>query len=175
MNSEYMTARRVNMRHFSRSVWLLFRSNLRPGHCEWEIHFRNSPLFEWNIQRDQYQDWDFGLFTAASTKLTTTSFWDSAQCSLVEVGRRFRGAHWIHHHPDDTGSTSETSVNFYETTRRNFLRSYHLLNTIPSTSLTSHRILLHITKFLVPSNALFLIVELPHISKRNSCFSNLQV
>jgi hypothetical protein len=43
-------------------------------------------------------------------------FWDVAPYSLVEVYRRFRGACCFH---QQTGSTSKTSVNFYQTTRRN--------------------------------------------------------
>jgi hypothetical protein len=43
-------------------------------------------------------------------------FWDVAPSSLVEVHRRFRGAHCLHHQDD---RTSETPINFYETTRRN--------------------------------------------------------
>jgi hypothetical protein len=31
-------------------------------------------------------------------------FWDTALCSLVEVDRSFRGAHWLHR-PEDGGST----------------------------------------------------------------------
>jgi hypothetical protein len=51
-----------------------------------------------------------------------TVFWDVAPCSLVEVYRRFRGACFLHHQGDElteAESTSETSVNFYQTTRRN--------------------------------------------------------
>jgi hypothetical protein len=39
--------------------------------------------------------------------------WDIAPCSLVEVYRRFGDAYYLHHQGD------ETSVNFYQTTRRN--------------------------------------------------------
>jgi hypothetical protein len=38
-----------------------------------------------------------------------TAFWDNAQCSLIEVDRRFGGAYCLHHQGD------KTSVNFYET------------------------------------------------------------
>jgi hypothetical protein len=41
-------------------------------------------------------------------------FWVVAPCSLVEVYERFRGAFCLHHQ-----GTSETSVNFYQTIRRN--------------------------------------------------------
>jgi hypothetical protein len=42
-----------------------------------------------------------------------TVFWDVAPCSLVEIDRRFRGAMM------EAVTTSETSVNFYQTTRHN--------------------------------------------------------
>jgi hypothetical protein len=67
---------------------------------------------------------------AASTKLTV--FWDAAPCSLIEIDRRFRGTCSLHHQRDDEGlemeaiSTSETSVNFSETARRNILEDSHL-------------------------------------------------
>jgi hypothetical protein len=61
------------------------------------------------------------VLTAASMKMTV--FWVVAPCSLVEVYRLFRGVCCLHHHhrPDDEStSTSETSVNFYQTTLRNY-------------------------------------------------------
>jgi hypothetical protein len=56
-------------------------------------------------------------------------FWVVAPCSLVEVCRSFRGAYRLYHQgyrPDDGDSTSETSVNFYETTRRKILEKSRL-------------------------------------------------
>jgi hypothetical protein len=59
-----------------------------------------------------------------------TVFWDVAPCSLVEIDRRFRGvtasitkaiALMM-----EAASTSETSVNFYQTTRRNNPEDSHL-------------------------------------------------
>jgi hypothetical protein len=41
-------------------------------------------------------------------------FWYVALCSLVDIDRRFGGA-YCHHQGDET----ETSVNIYQTTRRN--------------------------------------------------------
>jgi hypothetical protein len=53
-------------------------------------------------------------------------FWVVAQCSLVEVFQRFRGACCLHHQGDEpllislmmeAASTYETLVNFYQTTQ----------------------------------------------------------
>jgi hypothetical protein len=57
-----------------------------------------------------------------------TVFWDVAPCGLVEVDRHFRGAYCLHHQVAlmvEAVSTSETSVNFYETTRRNIPEDLH--------------------------------------------------
>jgi hypothetical protein len=43
----------------------------------------------------------FQVLTAASMKMTV--FWDVAQCSVVEIDRRFRGAYCLHC-PDDGSS-----------------------------------------------------------------------
>jgi hypothetical protein len=51
-------------------------------------------------------------------------FWVVAPCSLVEVYQRFRGTFWLHH--QGAASTSEMSVNFYQTTRRNNPEDRHL-------------------------------------------------
>jgi hypothetical protein len=64
----------------------------------------------------------FEVLTAASMKISV--FWDVAPCSLV-VCQRFRGACCLHRQGD--ASTSETSVNFYQTTRRNIPEDRHLL------------------------------------------------
>jgi hypothetical protein len=56
------------------------------------------------------------------TYLKMAVFWDIAPCSLVEID--FRGVYCSHHqgiHRSDDGGTSETSVNFYQTTRRNII------------------------------------------------------
>jgi hypothetical protein len=63
-----------------------------------------------------------------------TVFWDIAPCCLVEVYRRFRGAYCLHHQGDESlitlmleaVSTFETSVNFYQTSRRNIPEDSHL-------------------------------------------------
>jgi hypothetical protein len=56
-----------------------------------------------------------------------TFFSDVAPCGRVEIERRVRGAYCLHHQGDRPAeSTSETSVNLYETTRRNIRESGHL-------------------------------------------------
>jgi hypothetical protein len=51
--------------------------------------------------------------------MKTTAFWDITTCSLVEVDRLFRGAYCLIALMMEAVSTSETSVNFYETAWRN--------------------------------------------------------
>jgi hypothetical protein len=46
------------------------------------------------------------------------AFWDVAQCILADIHRRFRRAYYLHH-GDEWVSSSETSVNIYQTTMRN--------------------------------------------------------
>jgi hypothetical protein len=90
-----------------------------------------------------------------------TVFWDVAPCSLVDIDRRFRGTYCLYHQGDEleTGShvsnqffargllialmmeavsTSKTSVNFYQTTRRNNPEDSHL-HTRRRESLKSHK------------------------------------
>jgi hypothetical protein len=57
-----------------------------------------------------------------------TVFWDVALCSLVEIDQSFRGAYCLHHQNlmIEEVCTSETSVNFYETTWRNITEDSHL-------------------------------------------------
>jgi hypothetical protein len=43
-------------------------------------------------------------------------FWDIAQCSLVVVDRRFRGAYCLHHRPYDGGHTQLCNVGIPTTT-----------------------------------------------------------
>jgi hypothetical protein len=58
----------------------------------------------------------FQVLTAASMKIAV--FWDVAPCSLVEVYRRL-----IALMMEAATSISETSVNFYQSTRRNIIQS----------------------------------------------------
>jgi hypothetical protein len=73
----------------------------------------------------------FQVLTAASMKMAV--FWVVAQCSLVEVYRLFTGACCLHHQYSfialmmEAANTSETSANFYQTTRRNNPEDSHLL------------------------------------------------
>jgi hypothetical protein len=57
-----------------------------------------------------------------------TVFWGVAQCSLVEVYRRFIVL------MIETASTSETSVNFYQTKGRNAPENNHLQDYSASTT-----------------------------------------
>jgi hypothetical protein len=72
----------------------------------------------------------FQVFKAASMKMTV--FWAAAPRSLVEAYRRFRGICCLYHqgyhrHNHDGGSKHLwTSVNFYQTTRRNTPEDSHL-------------------------------------------------
>jgi hypothetical protein len=74
----------------------------------------------------------FQVLTTASMKMPV--FWVFAPCSLVEVYRRFRGT-WTWRCllialMMETASSSETSVNWYQTTRRNNPEDSHLLYNI---------------------------------------------
>jgi hypothetical protein len=53
-------------------------------------------------------------------------FWVVELCSLVEVNQRFIGACCLHLQGKEAASTSETSVNFCQTTRRNNPEDSHL-------------------------------------------------
>jgi hypothetical protein len=77
----------------------------------------NSTSFSWAVSQS--------FWTSCNSKMAV--FWDVTPSSLVEVFRRFRGA-CCHQHENDTEtvSTSETSVNFYQTTRRNIPEDSHL-------------------------------------------------
>jgi hypothetical protein len=64
-------------------------------------------------------------------KITVTG--DVVPCSLVEVYQRFRGACCLHHQGNEyttmmmeAVSTSETLVNFYQTTWRSIPEDSHL-------------------------------------------------
>jgi hypothetical protein len=71
----------------------------------------------------------FQVLTAVSIKMTV--FWYVVPCSLVEVYRRLRCAYCLHRQGKialmmDVASTSEISVNFYQTTRCNIPEDSHL-------------------------------------------------
>jgi hypothetical protein len=58
-------------------------------------------------------------------------FWVAAPCSLVEVSGRCKGAYCLHHKGSEllmkAGSAYETSVNFYQNTRRQNPKDNHLI------------------------------------------------
>jgi hypothetical protein len=65
-----------------------------------------------------------------SHKLKMADFWFVAPCSLLEVYQNFRGVCCLHHQGDlqvmEAARTSETSVYFHQTTRRNNPEDSHL-------------------------------------------------
>jgi hypothetical protein len=73
------------------------------------------------VERIKYRFVGFEVLTALSMKMAV--FWVVAQCSLVEVYQRFRGPCCLH---PSIIRTSETLVNFYQTTRRYNPEDRHL-------------------------------------------------
>jgi hypothetical protein len=63
---------------------------------------------------DHMKDVRFQVLTVASMKMAV--FWVVAPCNLVEVCRRFRERRAL---MMEASNTTETSVNLYQTTRRN--------------------------------------------------------
>jgi hypothetical protein len=61
----------------------------------------------------------------ASLKITV--FWDVVAWTLVKPDRRFKGLYYLHYQGEivQAMSTSETSVNICETTRRNIPEDGH--------------------------------------------------
>jgi hypothetical protein len=90
-----------------------------------------------------------------------TVFWDFTPCSLVEVYRCFRGAWRLHHQGDEyaaarcllialmmePASTSETSENFYQTTRRIIPADSYLQN-MQKFKIQAYRIVLLLVFFV---------------------------
>jgi hypothetical protein len=71
----------------------------------------------WDSNLTHYETYQF--LAVASFKMAAV--WDTAPCSLVETDWRFRGAYCLHRHGVsvmEVVRSSETSVNFYEITRR---------------------------------------------------------
>jgi hypothetical protein len=71
----------------------------------------------------------FEVLKAASMKMAV--FWVVTPCRLVEVYQRLRGTYCLHHQDlialmMEATSTSETLVNFYQTTRRYNPEDSHL-------------------------------------------------
>jgi hypothetical protein len=108
-----------------------------------------------------------------------TVCWDVAQCSVVEVYRRFRGAYCLHHQGDkwlialmmEAVSTSETSINVYQTTRRNVPEESRY-QTRHCENLKSHVPTFSSTSILVPGFrfAKWLISTEHQTHKRTQCF-----
>jgi hypothetical protein len=134
--------------------------------------FRNSENARANEEKHQHKQEEnidrsvrYQVLTAASMK--TTVCCDVAPCSLIEVyHRRLRGACCLHHQDlmiialiMEARSTSDTSVNFYQTTRRytpedghlqglNFFLAQRTLLLIPGQgSYNSHLSLAHLKQF----------------------------
>jgi hypothetical protein len=51
--------------------------------------------------------------------------WDVVPCSLAEIDRRFAGSYCLHYQGEESVSTFETSISFYQTTRRNIPEAYY--------------------------------------------------
>jgi hypothetical protein len=73
----------------------------------------------------------FQILTSDTMKITV--LWDVAPCCLIEVCRCFKGAYCLHHQVIiammmEVVITSETSTNFYQTTRRNIPEDSSLHN-----------------------------------------------
>jgi hypothetical protein len=81
-------------------------------------HLLNSPL---NFAHKTYS-WNSENNVLPNCIMKMTDFFEKSPCNLVELYRRFRRAHCLHHHGTapmkDAFRMSETSVYFNETTRR---------------------------------------------------------
>jgi hypothetical protein len=69
-----------------------------------------------------------------------TVFWVDALCCLGKVHRRFRRACCLIALMMEAASTSETSVNLYQTTRRNNPEERHLSTNVENQSLLQGRV-----------------------------------
>jgi hypothetical protein len=65
-------------------------------------------------------------------------FWDVAPCSLVDTDRSLRETYCLHRKGAATESSSETSVNIYQTTRCNIPEDSHLQGRLASQFVVSH-------------------------------------
>jgi hypothetical protein len=93
-----------------------------------------------SVTNEAFKPVRYQVLTAASMKMAV--FWVVAPCSLVDVNHRFRGTYCLYHHGDElqAASTSDTLVNFYQTTRRNNPEDSHL-HTRRRENLKSHFII----------------------------------
>jgi hypothetical protein len=87
------------------------------NHCPFRIGWF---VDYWTWEKTQYwMKWlGFEVLAAVSTKIAVV--WVVAPCSLVDVYRRFRGICCLHQIAlmMEAARTSETFINFYQTTRR---------------------------------------------------------
>jgi hypothetical protein len=136
------------MRYSNKCPWKLFGYKAKQERTrkeitlswDWPTDLLNEEKAQWlwrqtsmrwsNINQTRSEDLvqyvRFQVLTAARMKIV---FWDVTPCSLV-VYQHFWGAYCLHHQGAlmmDAASTSERSVNLYQTTRRNIPEDSHLL------------------------------------------------
>jgi hypothetical protein len=96
------------------SICLLYQ------HCSWSLQYDSSFMPCASLHNSVGTE----VLTAVRTNMAL--FWVVAPCSLVDVYQRFRGPCSLHHQSEqnaialimEAARTSETLVNFYQTTRR---------------------------------------------------------
>jgi hypothetical protein len=82
-------------------------------------------------KNDKLQSRQMRFEVHTATRMKMTVFWDVAQCSLIDIDRRFRGAYCLTHGALNTllmeaVSFSETSVSIHQTIRCNIPDDSHL-------------------------------------------------
>jgi hypothetical protein len=102
------------------------RKKCTEGQKKQKIHQHHSSSLETILSQVRFQ-------VLAATSTRTTVFWDVGPRNLVDADRRFRCAYCLHHRWL-TVSTSETLVNFYQTTRPNIPEDSHLHSSEPAAS-----------------------------------------
>jgi hypothetical protein len=118
-------------------------------HCSFTMLFRriNAPAWTYNVARSRKRViWGHHSFSDLDTNtesLLPVSGFVSLSKHLQNAMESFQGALMM-----KTVSTSETSVNFYPTTRRNISEDSHL-NTCRRENLKSHLFMVYLTTLLV--------------------------
>jgi hypothetical protein len=79
---------------------------------------------------------NFKFLAQTISKMKMAVFWVVAPCSLVEVYQRFRGPCCLHHQGDEAARTSETLVNFYQSTRRHNPEDIFVLTAVKTSNPT---------------------------------------